>query len=1396
MQSNKRQHKLIYRLFIGLVFVAILFIVSAFVIKEKPFSEKNLPEHKVHAPFNKQYNKEDLGQILSWIDCGKALSAVGYHRGLMVTPISFDFGGGIGDGAFVAYNIDDPRNPKSVFDSRDYPELYHTKNTEHYLGDLGEHHGLYFHKDMILLTDRGENHNGFLILDLSPLYDNNPKTLPKVVSRYHFPGVEKSTVYDGFSFAPAWVGGKYVYAPTGSTGLFIISTENLAEPKLLSHTRKEELYNQTLRSVHPIGDLLVLSPAAIASTKGDMVLMDVSNPKNPNLISRQTIKVGYQGILYGNRFYNGAFTGNKNKDKYSNILTYDFTNPFDIKEIELATTDKLLKPEYAFLKDDNLFLGHYPGLSRWDIKDDKATFIVAVEPQHPPANDYAFVSPLGNLVIVTSDHKVDSKLNIGVHQIEPDLKDPVVKSVRPKNLQKNVSVFTKIGISFSDFIDNECLEKGAIYIKEKGSGNIIESGFSHGMGIVHAIPLKPLKKNTSYEIHITKNMMDMVGNSYIGKSLISEFSTGSEITDYNVQILVNEPKEVNKKVKLKAVVRNNKQANSKILYSWNFGDGKENTPFSLKNNIKKKYKKAGNYNITLITKKENSDKQITTTAVQVIYNGLPKSKGNSSSTVSLDDEKNRFYVVNPDNNSITAINPKTGTNIFEKETGNNPTSIVRFKDQLWVSCTKEDAINVFDSETGKLINTISLDYASAPQGIVVNIAEEKIYVALSSSGIIQEIDAKTYQLERKIQLEKPLRQLAYIPKTNTIVAPQFIANNQKGGKVFWVDEKNWKISNTERLAPTLVEDGLSNGRGYPNYLGTIAVNPEQTELWISAKKDNLFRGLKRDGKPLIFDHTVRSIATNFNIKQQKENQENRLDFDNSDFTSAATYNSFGNLLYITTWGSQTITAIDAYNPKNQSTFNTYGDGPISIIGNDKGNRLYVHNQLSRSISVFESKTDGELIHLTKWSTITKEKMDYEVLDGKRIFNKTNISNLSREGYMSCASCHIDGSQDGRIWDLSSLGEGLRNTIDLRGKEGMKHGTLHWSANFDEIQDFDDQIVNLNEGTGFLFDATKPAHKRFFPSKAGLNNGLDNLAKYVTSLSDYLKSWYKTKEGKMTNDAVNGRKHFIKMECYSCHSGNTFTDSGFGKLHNVGTITENSGSRLTKQLLGIDTPTLIGLASNMPYLHDGSATTLRDVFNAGKGEKVQVHKKVNTLKQQEINELLAYILQLDSEEGITPEELNIVNIKPKFNKKEYKIEHQYYYTVAENIVGNVEATDSDENQKLTYKIIPSVYSQLFSIDSVSGQIMYQFKEIYLKNIANMVLTSKKTFPFKVLVEDNGIYRKKDTASVIVNVKFPNIPITTKELNEFKKLQNVLDKGQKLKGEKLKRKKELDEKVNSF
>ncbi|WP_166461105.1 Ig-like domain-containing protein [Flavicella sediminum] len=1368
----------ILSLFLGLV------ITLSFSKNDKNNGTKT---YKVHAPFNKKYEEKQLGEILWWEDTERAVGAVGYHKGLLIAPLSFDFGGGMGAGCLAAYNVDDPTSPKKVFDSRNFPNVYHKKGGVDYLGDLGEIHALQFHKDMVLLSDRGDEWNGFVIVDLSGLYDQDPKTNPKVVSRYRFPDIEKSTIYDGFSFSPVWAGGKYVYAPTGSWGFFIIDTGDLKNPKLLAHLTKEQLYDQTLRSVHAIGDLLVLSPAAVRSKKGKLVFVDVSNPSKPNLLNSHPFKTGYQGTLYGNRFYNSGFTRKDGvgKDSLTDIIAYDFSDVMHIKEIVMCTTNKLDKSEYMYLQDDNMFIGDYNGLTRWDVEKDKdkANFAIHIYPQHPPANDYGFVSPLGgNLVVIGSDHSVSSKLNIACHQVESDLKAPEVKSVYPKKGTKGVSPLVKIGISFSDFIDNGCLEHNAVYVKEKGTGKLVKCGFSHGQGIVHAVPMESLKKNRTYSVYITSNLMDMVGNSFEGNSLVTQFSTGDFLSEYDTEVKVDVPREVGTATHIEGIVSFD-GAPKKIAYAWDFGDGSAVTSFSEKSSIKKIFKKPGNYSITLLTKAEGTDRVVKATAVQVVHNFLPKTQAATSSTLLLDEKENKMFVVNPDNNTFTCVDTKTNKVMYEEQTGESPVSIAKCKEEIWISCSKSDEIKIHDAASGSLLKTIRLAYGAAPYGIAFNAKTNKIFVALSAVNKIQEIDVIKYELQRSIELYGSLRHIAFLPEKNILVAPQFIAQNQKGAIVQWVDVKKWKVLYQKELIPSLDVDGISNGRGYPNYLGAMAVNPEQNRVWIPAKKDNLFRGLKRDGKPLVFDHTVRSIAVQMDIDTKKELVKDRLDFDNHDFATSATYNAFGNRVYVTTNGSQALFAIDAYNPNNISAFNTYGEGARSIVASRDGNQLYVHNQLSRSISVFNTKPDGDVKFKTKWKIVQKELLAENVLAGKKTFNNTFKSNLSREGYMSCASCHIDGGHDGRIWDLSNLGEGFRNTIDLRGKEGMKHGTLHWSANFDEIQDFDNQIINLNEGTGFLYELLPKKLRKFIPHTSGLHKGLDNLAEYITSLSDYPKSPNKNIDGTYTKSAIKGRQHFIKLACYSCHSGATFTDSGFGTVHNMGTIKSNSGNRLHKKLEGLDTPTLISLWQSAPYLHDGSAKTLEDVFEKGEGAKAQEHRKVGDLSKKEKQELMSFLLELDQEDGITAAELKSKNKKPKFVKERYKADFIYEFQDLKYPIVKVKAFDEDEDQKLTYRIIPSVYSNLFAIDSLTGQVAYIFEEIYLKTIANKVLDSEKQFDIKIMVEDTGAFVRRDTTSLAVHIQFPYLAMSNKEFKRFYVLLIKIKQNKKLSSEEL-------------
>ena len=69
---------------------------------------------------------------------------------------------------------------------------------------------------------------------------------------------------------------------------------------------------------------------------------------------------------------------------------------------------------------------------------------------------------------------------------------------------------------------------------------------------------------------------------------------------------------------------------------------------------------------------------------------------------------------------------------------------------------------------------------------------------------------------------------------------------------------------------------------------------------------------------------------------------------------------------------------------------------------------------------------------------------------------------------------------------------------------------------------------------------------------------------------------------------------------------------------------------------IDTPTLLGVWQSAPYLHDGSAVTLRDVLTTRNPEGR--HGDTSRLSESELDELVAYLLELD--QGSSPGELEL------------------------------------------------------------------------------------------------------------------------------------------------------------
>ena len=276
-----------------------------------------------------------------------------------------------------------------------------------------------------------------------------------------------------------------------------------------------------------------------------------------------------------------------------------------------------------------------------------------------------------------------------------------------------------------------------------------------------------------------------------------------------------------------------------------------------------------------------------------------------------------------------------------------------------------------------------------------------------------------------------------------------------------------------------------------------------------------------------------------------------------------------------------------------------------------------------------SDTTGNVVATV--ATSQRERLAPEVLRGKQVFHDASDPRMAFEGYLSCASCHVDGTDDGRVWDFTDRGEGFRNTATLQGRSGMGHGPLHWSANFDEVQDFEHDIRSAFGGTGFLPDPVFNQGTRNQPlgdPKSGLDPDLDALAIYLASLRSVPASPFRAQDGTLTAAGVQGRALFFALDCSTCHAGPNYTDSGSAPLHDVGTLAPHSGQRSGQPLTGIDTPTLKGLWATAPYFHDGSALTLEEtLLRPG-------HGNAQNLSAGDRAALAAFLAQVDETVDLT------------------------------------------------------------------------------------------------------------------------------------------------------------------
>jgi len=1075
-----------------------------------------------------------------------------------------------GNGEHTFWDISDPYRPRflSAFDSP-----HNDGEAEsHQVTFQRRHDGSEWRTYAAMINGLGVE-----LWDLSDVFE------PVLLSTVDIEGVEYGDNTEAV-WGVFWQGAA-LYVGGTSTGLHVVDTTDLSDPSVAARLTTDELGGVIAGPLWALGNHLVITtPKEFAG----VATVDITDPWNPGLLASELpAEESYIGGFYGGEAY-----------LLTPFRVYDVTtDPAAITELASVETPD---SEYVSFGQGYAFVGSMrpnAGNYKYDLANLAAPEMVQyVEGRTMRGElqgqfiDDQFSIPIGNLIVL-SDDEVGIGSVIAVHDGARDLEGPEMMQTFPRDGATGVAPSSRIFLSFTDQIELGSVDTDTIQVRPltgPGAGEPLAGSFGHSQTVLSFWPDEPLADNTSYEIVLPGGgVTDLVGNP-IATTFSATFATGDTLISPSCAITNAEPSLVGSSVTLAA-----EDAGAGATYEWTV-EGESTTTDSP--SLTHGFAAAARHSVRLrVTTTEGASR--TCAATQVVHRPLRETPPSRSSTIVVDEGRGRAFVVNPDAGTLTAIDAETRAVAFEVPAGANPRTVAQTTDgRLWVAAEDDDAIVILDPDSGDELDRIALRYGAAPYGVAVDGSGERVLVTLQGTGEVIAIadGAITERTELGTAGVVVPRGLAI--DGDTLLVTRF-RSGPEVAEVFRLDATTLGLEATIPLVDDPGPDTSSSGRGVPNYLSSVTIGPDGARAWIAGKKDNLGRGLARDGEALDPDNTLRTVIAQIDLESGSEALADRVDLDDHDMTAAVALSPAADLAFVVSQGTQRVDVLDAFTGRLVGGFAT-GLAPQGLTLDGSG-RLWVQSFLSRTVEVFDvspllAGDDARPTALASVSTVGSEPLDPAVLLGKQIFYDGHA--MSQDGYISCASCHLGGDHDGRTWDFTNRGEGLRNTTDLRGRAGTAHGPVHWSGNFDEIQDFENDMRLHFGGPGLLDDADfEAAMDPLGEPKAGLSERLDALAAYVSSLDSFPRSPFKTPEGEFTAEALEGQALFETSGCQDCHSGERLTDSAVDVRHDVGTITDASGDRLGGTLDGIDTPTLRGVWQSAPYFHDGSAATLEEAI---------------------------------------------------------------------------------------------------------------------------------------------------------------------------------------------------------
>ena len=583
----------------------------------------------------------------------------------------------------------------------------------------------------------------------------------------------------------------------------------------------------------------------------------------------------------------------------------------------------------------------------------------------------------------------------------------------------------------------------------------------------------------------------------------------------------------------------------------------------------------------------------------------------------------RLYVVCEGNDSVLAIDARTRQVVVRAKVGAKPRGLALSPDggTLYVSNSRSDTISEIDARSFEIRRTIKAGWG--PVGLTTDRSGKFLYVANSVGNDVSLIDlAAGAEIKRFMTQRYPEQILLSRDGRRVYVSnilPRFGPYDQPPVSELLVIDAVKQLVEARVWVPGAIE--LRHIAEAPKSLGGYLLVPE-------IRPRNL-GPLISVAQGWVMTHGAAIVRPTAGAVREPPLQVTQVVLDDIDYYFAgengAAFTPDGRYALVTASEADTLTILDTAKlarrlhavssgelPNRLDSARTFvvrrletGSNPQSVVVSPDGRVAYVANRLDDTLTVVDlAKLQvASMVNLGGPKELTANRR------GERLFN---AAKYCFQGQFACATCHPNSHLDGLAWNLETPRLG-RDRVANRTLRGIK----------------DTAPYKWNGKNPDLATQCGPRIAKYLFRSEGFNTQeLEDLITYVNQIP-LPPNRHLAADGQLTEAQERGKAIFYRThkndgspipvynQCATCHPADSHYTSRTS--FDVGSATKYD------TISSFDTPQLDRVYEDGPYLHNGEALTLEEIWTVFNNN--DTHGVTSDMAKEQLNDLIEYLKTL-------------------------------------------------------------------------------------------------------------------------------------------------------------------------